>query len=268
MNFLQRLYHRRVVSSSVPVVNLVRDKKLTSVFQPLARLNDGAIVGHQALARAPSIYWNSDAPALLEAAKDARIQGEFELACIEHALDCWAREHYQGRMFVNMSAHSVVDMELGIEVGRLLETISKHAVAAERIVFELTEHSKYSRVTELIHVLGKMRAGGVKIALDDIKGSAANLSLWSKVAPDIVKLDSRFTNGVASNENQSHAVQNMLRVARKLGGAVVAKGVDSGEDLRKLRDLGVHFAQGIFLGSPDASPIEVLNQRAKSALTH
>jgi EAL domain-containing protein (putative c-di-GMP-specific phosphodiesterase class I) len=92
--------------------------------------------------------------------------------------------------------------------------------------------------------------------------------LWSKVAPDIVKLDCRFANGVASSENQSHAVQYMVTVARKLGGAVVAKGVECADDLCKLRDLGVHFGQGIFLGSPNAEPIQVLNQRARSALLH
>lgn len=268
MNFLQRLYHQRIVSSSVPVVNLVRDKKLTSVFQPLARLNDGAIVGHQALARAPRIYWNSDAPALLEAAKDARIQGEFELACVEHALECWSREQYRGRLFVNMSAHSIVEMEANVVEGRLLDAINKHAVAVRGLVFEVTEHSKYAHIADLVRVLEKMRAVDVKIALDDIRGSAANLSLWSKVAPDIVKLDSRFATGVANCENQSHAVQYMVSVSRKLGGAVVAKGVERAEDLRKLRDLGVDFAQGIFLGSPDATPIEVLNQRAQSALMH
>lgn len=266
MNFLQRLYRLRAVSSAFPVVNLVRDRKLTAVFQPVVRLKDGVIVGHEALARDSNNYSGPNAAALLDAAREACIQGEFELAYVERALECWGREHYQGRMFVSMSAQSIVDMESDIAVGRLLDTISKHTLAADRIVFELTEHSKFARVTELIHVLRKVRAVGVNIALDDIKGSPDNLSLWSKVEPDIVKLDHRFTSGVASDENQSHAIQYLLKAARKLGGAVVAKGVERGEDLHKLRDLGVHFAQGIFLGSPDADPIQVLNQRAQNAL--
>ena len=266
MNFLKRLCRPRRIPDTVPIVNLVRDKKLTSVFQPLVCLNNGTIVGHEALVRSPKIFSNFDSLALLAAAKEAHFQGEFELACVEHAMACWDREFHQGRLFINISAESLLNLEANVETGRLLEVLIKHRMPARRLVFELTEHSKFEQVAELLEVVRKIQKAGVEIALDDMKGSELCVVLWSKLAPGIVKLDNRYASGVANNEDKSKAVRSMVAIARRLDSALIAKGVENAEDLRVLRDLGVGFAQGRFLGSPDAMPVEILNQRAKSAL--
>ncbi len=266
MNFLKRLCRRRFVAHTAPIVNLVREKKLTSVYQPVVFLNNGTIVGHEALVRSPKSLSNFDPLALLGAAKEARFQAEFELACVEHAMACWDREFHQGRLFINISAESLLNLEANVETGRVLEAMIKHRIPARRLVFELTEHSKFEQLDELLEVVKKFKKGGVEIALDDLKGSESSLILWRKLAPGIVKMDNRYASGVAGNEDKSKAVRSMVEMARRLDSALIAKGVENAEDLRVLRDLGVGFAQGRFLGSPDAMPVEVLNQRAKSAL--
>ena len=249
------------------VAQLVRGNKLEAAFQPIVNLKTASISGHEAYVRSSKGVALQHPKALMTAAKETHFQRDFELACVDYAVSGWGKQFRQGQLFINLTAKSLVALEAQLEEGRLLQTLEGHVVPLRRIVFEVTEHSKFERVSELVQAANKLRAKGATIAMDDLKGSEGSLKMWFKLSPDIVKMDARLTNGVANDAEKCNVIRSLVALAAKFGSTLVAKGVETAEDLRTLRDLGVDFAQGFFLGSPDHAPAEVLNQRARGVIS-
>ena len=246
---------------------LVRERQLACAFQPIVNLKTANIRGHEAFVRGDKAQPLKTANALMLAAKEERFQGDFELACIEYAIEGWGRQHRQGQLFINITAKSLVHLEAALNPGRICQLVDENCVPAPRMAFEITEHSNFDKLPELVVAANKLRALGASIAMDDVKGSDGSLKTWLQIVPDIVKLDERLTTGVHCDPVKSRVIQSLVQLAAKLGSTVVAKSIETAEDLRTLRDLGVDFAQGYFLGSPDGVPNDVLNYRARTVIT-
>lgn len=254
-------------TSDIPrLTERVSHVELVCAYQPVVHLSSGTISGHEALVRKVKSETLGNAHELLDAVRDVRLRPDFELACVERAMAGWGHQIRHGHLFINITAKSLVNLEVQAEAGRLIKAIQRYGVPPARLVMEITEHGKFANVPELVQTTNKLRALGVSLAMDDVKGSEGSLTMWKKLSPDVVKLDQRLTQGVAGDDARSKAIRALVAKAGKFGCTLVAKGVESAQDLRALRELGVDFAQGYFLGSPDVAPVEILNLRASSVL--
>lgn len=254
--------------SVLPVLTeRVAPDELVCAYQPVVHLGSGTISGHEALVRKIRSETLGNARELLDAVRDVRLQRDFELACVERAMAGWGYPVRHGHLFINITAKTLVNLEVQAEAGRLIKAIQRYGVPPARLVLEITGHGRFNMVHELVQTTNKLRALGVSLAMDDVKGSEGSLTMWKKLSPDVVKLDQRLTQGVAGDEARSKAIRALVAKAANFGCTLVAKGVESAQDLRALRELGVDFAQGYFLGSPDVAPAETLNLRASNVLT-
>ena len=266
-SYFQRLFAVSAPAAADSVAELVRSRRLNAAFQPIINLKTAKIRGHEAFVRGSSKHTLSQGQALLLAAKQERFQGDFELACVEYAIEGWGRQHRQGQLFINITARSLVQLESELGLGRLSKLLEEQCVPAPRIVFEITEHSNFDRVPELVVAANKLRSLGASIAMDDVKGSEGSLHVWLQLVPDIVKLDDRLTAGVHLDPVKRRVIQSLVKLAAKCGSTMVAKSVETADDLRALRDRGMDFAQGYLVGSPDANPNDLLNQRARGVIS-
>ncbi|OYU46632.1 MAG: hypothetical protein CFE44_01115 [Burkholderiales bacterium PBB4] len=264
-SYFQRLFAAPLPADSV--AELVRSRRLNAAFQPIINLQTANIRGHEAFVRCSAGHALSQGHELLQAAKQERFQRDFELACVEYAIVGWGRQHRQGQLFINITARSLVQLESEMGPGRLSQLLEEQCVPAPRIVFEITEHSNFDRLPELVVAANRLRSLGASIAMDDVKGSEGSLHVWLQLVPDLVKLDKRLTTGVHQDPVKHRVIQSLVKLAAKCGNTMVAKSVETADDLRALRDLGIDFAQGYFLGSPDASPNDLLNQRARGVIS-
>lgn len=268
--YLKGLVRSVTARQDMPVLPVLTERvahdELVCAYQPVVHLGSGTISGHEALVRQIRNESAGNARALLDAVRDVRLQRDFELACVERAMAGWGHQMRHGHLFINITAKTLVNLEVQVEAGRLIKTIQRYGVPPARLVLEITGHGKFAMVHELVKTANKLRALGVSLAMDDVKGSEGSLTMWKKLSPDVVKLDQRLTQNVAADEARSKAVRALVARAAKIGCTLVAKGVESAQDVRALRELGVDFAQGYFLGSPDVAPAETLNLRASSLL--
>jgi EAL domain-containing protein (putative c-di-GMP-specific phosphodiesterase class I) len=262
-----RLFKKKEIAPKAFVMQLVEQRTLGTVFQPIANLRDAEVCGHEAYIRGPRLIDLQMPQALLHAAKMALRQQSFELACVEFALEQWARERRVGRLFINISASSLVSLEGSVPSGALQQLILKYGISPQRVVFEITEHRHFDNVLGLRKAVHHVRAAGARVALDDMRGSASSIKLWFKLAPEFVKLEASLTHGIAANEGKARPVRSLVGLANRFGSTLVAKEVENEGDLLVLKALGVQMAQGFFIGSPDVDPVEALNRRAYSVLS-
>lgn len=264
---IQRLLKRWPAATQPhPLQVLLEQGKVETQYQPIISLQSGAIEGHQATARHPKPEGDAASTALLPPEQLAELEMEYELLCIDSALAGWGYPYSAGRIYVSVSARTLVAVDEVQAVQRLQELFLTNQVPCKRIVIEITQHRKLEKVSALERTTTALQALGCSIALDDVKASQRSLDLWLRLKPAVVKMDSRMSTDLLQDPAKAKVLRTLSNLAFKTGSTLVAKAVESAEDLRIVRDAGVHMAQGSFLGVPAPAVVDTLNLRARNVL--
>lgn len=260
------LISNRVHRGQGPLAQLLRGQMLRPVFQPIVSLKDGHVYAHEALIRGPQDTRLQSADALLKAAAQETLSFEFENACVVAALGRWGGLREPGRLFVNISAAVLVRVLICCGREALAELVRGFGVAPRMLVLEITEHERVSDMDRLARVVDEVRLAGASLALDDFGDGRSSLRLWSQIKPELVKIDKYFTRNISQHADKLKTLQALQQIASIFNTALVAEGIETAEDLRVLRDLGVAYGQGYFLGYPDPQPREESDSAALTVL--
>jgi len=101
-----------------------------------------------------------------------------------------------------------------------------------------------------VTVLASLREYGLRLLLDDFGTGYSSLAYLKRFPLDVLKIDRSFIAGLGRDEEDSAIVAAIVRMARTLGLAVVAEGVERPEQLEQLRELGCERAQGRLIAEP------------------
>lgn len=246
---------------------LMRNKALFPVFQPIAATADGAVHAHEALIRGPAGTPLHGAEALFNLARQDGVLTEFELWCVELALEQWGTLNQPGRLFVNISADALVHVVQQRGRNKLVDYIRGFGISPRMLVFEITEHERVSDMNALVAVVQELRAAGAGLALDDFGDGRSSLRLWSELRPDYVKIDKYFSKDISLNADRLQTLRALKQIAVVFGSTLVAEGIETQEDLWVLRDLAIGYGQGYFLGRPQREPACTILPQALQALS-
>lgn len=255
-----------LVDNSGPLEKVLRDEGLYPVYQPIVNLGDASIHAHEALIRGPRGSPLHTPDALLRAAAHEGLGFEFEYACVVAALRTWGQMDVPGRLFVNISAAVLTQLVLTRGPAELLQLISDLGIVSRMLVLEITEHERVDDMDALADVVAQVRSAGVSLALDDFGDGRSSLRLWSQLKPEVVKIDKYFTKNISQHGDKLKTIQALLQIADIFGTSLVAEGIETPEDLRVLRDLGIAHGQGYFLGHPNVAPVRYLDKDAQRVL--
>jgi diguanylate cyclase (GGDEF)-like protein len=134
-----------------------------------------------------------------------------------------------------------------------------------QVCVEITETAAVTNMADAAIFIGKIRALGVQVALDDFGAGASSFGYLKTLPVDYLKIDGQFIRDVVDDPLDEAAVCCFAQVARIIGVKTVAEFVDRPEVLAKLRAIGVDYAQGFLLHRP--APLDELLETvmAKSA---
>jgi diguanylate cyclase (GGDEF)-like protein len=256
-----------LIGGSGPLEMVLRTGALYSVFQPIVNLVDASVYAHEALIRGPQGTSLHSPDALLRAAADESLGYEFEYACVLCALRTWGALGMAGRLFVNISANALTMLHQQHGNEDLLKFVNAMGVSARMLVLEITEHERVEDMDLLADIVSQLRTAGMSLALDDFGDGRSSLRLWSQLKPEAVKIDKYFTKQISENGDKLKTIQALQQIASVFGSELVAEGIENAEDLRVLRDLGIHYGQGYFLGYPDPQPLPQTNLQTRQVLS-
>lgn len=266
MNFFSRLLPSTREGHLPKVSKLIAGKNLSIVFQPMVTLLDGSIYAYEALVRVPAHLNLEGAEALFGAAKAQHHQKQLELACIDAAIQAWAKKATGAQLSLNISAASLLHLEHGDADGALLQLIENCQLPARVLTIEITQVTRETQPKELQAVVQKLRARKLQVTMDDFRCTESHINFWTKVSPSVIKMDMSLTQGIAQDTAKQKRVQALVAMSSRYGNRLAAKGIESADDIRFLNEAGVDYGQGYFLGSPDIEPTERLNRRARETL--
>jgi diguanylate cyclase (GGDEF)-like protein len=256
----------RLGDGSGPLSRILRDRALSSVFQPIVNMRDGSIYAHEALIRGPKGMPLHTPDALLAAARREGLLLDFEIACVSVALSQWAALRQPGRLFVNLSASALLQVIHDRSMESILQSIRGIGLQPRMLVIEITEHEHVADIQALCEAVQKIHAAGLMLALDDFGDGRSSLRLWSELQPDIVKIDKYFTADLSRHAKKLQTLRALMQIAEVFGSTLVAEGIETAEDLRVVRDLGIGLGQGYFMGRPIAMPRIAIEVEAADVL--
>jgi EAL domain-containing protein (putative c-di-GMP-specific phosphodiesterase class I)/ActR/RegA family two-component response regulator len=224
--------------------------QLWMAYQPIVDWRNQSLFGYEALVRSREPTLGN--PALLFDAAE-RLGRVWDLGRkIRADVASRMRDIPDGLLtFVNLHALDLGDTNLDDPFADL----SQHA---HRIVLEVTERSSLDEICDVAGCMKKLRRLGYRIAVDDLGAGYAGLSCFSRLEPDIAKLDMSLIRGIDASARMQSLVRSILSVCnRELGIQVVCEGVETELERDTLESLGADLLQGYLFGRPDRTLVDV-----------
>jgi EAL domain-containing protein (putative c-di-GMP-specific phosphodiesterase class I) len=126
---------------------------------------------------------------------------------------------------------------------------------AGRIVLELTEHAPVDDYPALGAALDRLRASGVRLAIDDTGSGWSSFRHVLALVPNVIKLDIALTRDIDRDPVRRALAASLVTFADEVGAVIVAEGVETEAEIATLRRLGVAYGQGYCLGRPAPLPV-------------
>ncbi len=129
------------------------------------------------------------------------------------------------------------------------EQLAEHRLSPEALCFEITEAAALRNFPQTMHMVSRIRSTGCMVALEDFGRSMTSFSYLRSLPVDFVKIGGHYVRGVAEDRVSGTLVNAVSRIGEIMGISTVAEEVDNEDDLRRLRGLGVVYAQGAAVGA-------------------
>jgi diguanylate cyclase (GGDEF)-like protein/PAS domain S-box-containing protein len=162
------------------------------------------------------------------------------------------------RISLNVSGQSVVDPTFRSTVDQMLDQAGSEV--SRLLCFEITETAAITNVVSALDFIATVRRHGCTVALDDFGSGTASFGALKNLPVTHLKIDGHFVTGVIDDPLNELAVRCFVQVAEVIGLRTVAEFVESAEVLERLRQIGVHYAQGYYLHRPE--PFETVMAQA------
>lgn len=233
---------------------ILKEKQVTPVFQPIVDLRSGFILGYEGLIRGPEQTSFYSPLALFDAARQCGRLWELEELCCRELIASFKSQALAGKLFLNSSPDMVLRM-LPAARQECRDGLPQLAgMDWSRVVVELTESERTDSYYHLSQATELYRKEGLQFAIDDLGEGYASLRLWSELRPEYVKIDKYFVRDIDTDMLKQQLVRSICDIAHHAQSIVIAEGIETEAELRTLRYLGVACGQGYLLCRPRAEP--------------
>ncbi|WP_245944321.1 bifunctional diguanylate cyclase/phosphodiesterase [Marinospirillum perlucidum] len=229
------------------ILNALEDRRIEPFFQPIIDLKTGEIAIHELLMRIREGDQLISAYEFIDVAEKIGVVHKMDYQLIEKAFEQIEQQGYQGQLFINLSPRSLIIGEFITKVHGLARA---NNVDAERIVFELTERETVSNMALLEKFVLDLKLEGFNFAIDDFGSGFSSYHYIKHFPIDVIKIEGEFIRNMLDDEKYMAFVKSIVTLAQNLGIKTIAEFVEDEEVLQAIRDLGIDYAQGYFVGRP------------------
>jgi len=229
-------------------------KELSLNFQPIVDLESGQTVGAEALLR-----WNNYSLGVIspevfipiaEHTDDIIRIGRWVIdTAVAKAKDWYTTIGQEFKIAVNISPNQ---LSRGSFVQDVEEILQRYSFPPHLLELEVTERIAVTNDPETQTVIKSLDHMGVRLAIDDFGTGYSALSMLRDFPMDTVKIDRSFISNITTNLRDAALCQTIISMSHALSVEVVAEGVETSEQFEFLKKNGCDFAQGYFLGRPEA----------------
>jgi diguanylate cyclase (GGDEF)-like protein len=227
--------------------------QLQLAYQPLVDIASGRVFGLEALARwcHPQRGWISPGEFIpLAESSDLILQiGLWVLQEACRQASAWQREGVDVSVAVNLSARQFRQPDL---LSTIQQAVASNGLQPRHLDIELTESLVMSDADRSIEILDQLDRCGFKIAVDDFGTGYSSMSYLKRLPVRKLKIDRAFVSDLGADPRSDAIVRAVIALAHGLKMSVIAEGVETNEQLRRLSAYGCDQYQGYLFSKPRA----------------
>jgi len=231
---------------------ILLDRRLQVVFQPMVQLASGEIYGYEALIRGPADSVLHHPVYLFEAAFHTGRLYDLDVLCRELAMERFADLNLSGRLFLNVNPNTLIDPSY--RGGATRDLAKRFGIKPKQVVIEITEYQPILDYQVFSRAVSHYREHGFKVAIDDLGGGYNSLRLWTEIKPEFVKIDRQFVTNIDQDNTKRALIQSLHTLSLQFKTTMVVEGIERAEEFALLRELGIGFGQGYYFCRPLPEP--------------
>ena len=219
--------------------------EIGTLFQPQVKIAGGRVVGVEALAR-----WRHprlgevDAATLFDVAERSglllRLSQHVQLDVMKTVAG-WPDALARLRVAINVTSVDIAEPGFA---DRFIAALDAHGIARRRVTVEITESGLIEDLASAARLLADLRAQGLRVAIDDFGTGYSSLAYLKALPLDYLKIDKQMSQDIEGSARDRVVVRGVIDMARSLGLAVIAEGVETERQLTLLAAEGCNYYQG------------------------
>ena len=233
---------------------LIRERRVDYDFQPIVSAHDGHVVAYEALMR-PQLPTLRSPLTVMQLASEMGRMYDIEKLTLFRACECYEELKAAGKLDADalIFVNSIASVSLSDE--DWASYCEAHSATLPKLVVEITEEEEMNE-RELERKRDFLGSPGA-FALDDYGSGYSNGNSLLTVAPKYVKVDIAIIRGIDTDADKQQFLKTLIDYARPRGIYVLAEGVETLSELRKVLEMGVDLLQGYCLACPAAEPVAI-----------
>lgn len=243
---------RASLEDQAVLARALREGEIRPHYQPKVRLDSGTIIGFEALAR-----WHHPTRGILLPGEflpqinELGLQGDFQTAIARQAMrdiSALVEEGFNpGQVSINIAEAALATVSGRRELDQI---VSAYPLARGHLTMEITEDVFIARAGGMIQAsIAYFRSLGIRMTLDDFGTGFASFQHLRQFEFDELKVDRSFVNDLGGSGTADVLVEGFVQIARGLGIAVIAEGVETDQQRRHLMRMGCDLGQGFLYGA-------------------
>lgn len=230
------------------MTEIIKNKEIKSVFQPIVSLRNGAVFAYEALSRITLKKCSFNIAEAFEIAKEMNCLWGFEKLCRINAIKAAADKPKTAKLFLNVDPDVINDP--CFKKGMTIDKLEKRELDFGDIVFEVAERPSACGKDVFKETMEHYRSQGYCVAADRICSGLAGINRILEIAPHFIKIDMKIIKDL-ENDVSKHAFAAVLaQLSADYGIALIAVGVETEEQLEEVISLKFDYAQGYYLAKP------------------
>ncbi len=234
------------------VVESLEKSSVVPFYQEIINLKDMSLFSFEVLMRIKSNGRFLSAEEFVNVAERIGAMQKLDLLLIERVFENYKlfENKFPLFIFINMVPENATE-EFAEKVRALAD---KYSVPTTNVVFEITERKAIEDIMRVVSFVRELKSEGFCFAIDDF-GSGYSSFYYLKYLPvDFLKIEGEFIKSLPDSSTDRVFIEGIVSVARKMGIKTIAEYVENEKVLEVVKDLGIDYAQGYYLGKPE--PLE------------
>jgi len=239
--------HKEDMECRKKLIDALKRDDIISYFQPIVPIQDSSKpTKYESLVRLKDEN-NKIIPPFnfIKVAKANRIYYKITRSVIMNTLEVVSK--YKIPCSINLS---LSDIDNDITMKNFFDILDNYEYN-ELLTIELLETEDFEDYKKVYDFCMRVRSYGIKLALDDFGSGYANFSHILNLPVDYIKIDASLISDIDRNQNSRIMVETIVELAKKLHVITIAEFVSSSEILDVVKELGVDYAQGFYIGKPE-----------------
>lgn len=236
---------------SEKISQALKEDRIIVYYQPIFNNKSNKIEKYESLVRLQDTNADIVSPyKFLEISKKSKQYIDITKKVIEKSFEKFKNFDYE--FSINLTVEDILDKDLS---NFLFSKIAEFDIS-NRLVIELVESEKITTYEPIYDFIAKIKDIGCKVAIDDFGTGYSNFEYLVKIDADFVKIDGSIIKRILEDENSLEIVKSIIQFCKKMNIKIIAEFVSNIELQEKVKELGITYSQGFYLGEPNKNLVD------------